>query len=211
MNFFRHILEAYSTNLYDYRDENLKTVSINGTDYRIKPKFQPKIIVALSFGGDTNEDSYNHILAEDVKIAQNFYGDIPVLGQTEVVKFMETDSENYHRLVDQSEEAFLRPDFPTTHVLEDALKIIEEECYNKDSVLFIAHNAHMERVLYTGRKLGLDGEPLIRENIEWPDNDRHHWVNGPDNWWLREILSRLHHRLYLNVPGIKTVMKYLGL
>lgn len=209
-------IEDRLENLYDFEDDSLEQIDVDDTTYRGDPNFEPSVIVAQAFGANTDEDSYNQILAETIDDAREFYGEVPVVAQSEIVERLEEDAyfesgEDIQRVFENSTESDLISDYSTAEVLEETSNVIDQQDYDSDSALLVSHNAHMHRVLTTARQVGIDGEPFLRDQVEWPQDDKQEWVRSPENWSQREPLSRAHHWAYFNVPGAKTVFKNLGL
>lgn len=212
----RSYIENQLDNLYDFEDESLETETVDGTDYRFDPDFEPSVIVAQAFGADTGENSYNHALAESIGDAHEVYGELPVVAQSEVFERLEKDPyfearDDVQRVFDNSGEADLISDYSTAEALEETADLLDEQGYDSDSALFVAHNAHMHRVLTSAEEAGIEGQPFVRDEVEWPENDKQEWVRSPENWGRREPLSRAHHWAYFNVPGAKTAFEKLGL
>lgn len=199
----------------DYKDTRLEELDIGDSSYKAVPEFEPETITLPAFGADTNIDSYNQILAQTARDANDFYEeDMNVIAQAEVAECLEHNNydeqfENVHSLFEVSEQSNLQSDYSTANFAQEVNEIMLQEDYDTRKVLFTAHNAHMGKFLHAVEEVGLEGEPFMRKDLVWPENDSQKWVRNSENWKYREIVSRAGQWSYFNVPGAKKLAEYL--
>lgn len=176
----------------------------------------PDIIVGLSFGAHTDEGSPNYHLAEAVDIAMTVFPETPALVQPEIGR-IETDRgrlESYEQVYTVAEpiqgKNNIKPDVDTWDAIEKSLEIAEEEDVDAYEALYVAHPAHVSRVMKTGSYLGLDGEPFISENRQWSSEDSQWWVRGPMRWAAKELfLARPYCHLKGNTRRLASIPEEL--
>ena len=187
-------------NMLGHNGENLEKIVINSGSYLTKSNkdFFPAYMIGLSFGADISESSYNNRLAECVLNAEEYFKEsIPKIIQYEVRRCLKNSNTNPQSIYtigegyNQKEKSLVLPKISTKDVLIESKRLIEKLNLPLDSALFIAHPCHMERVLYTAEKLGIYGEPFIREKVEWSEKDPQLWVRSPFFFVPREIIARI--------------------
>ena len=60
---------------------------------------------------------------------------------------------------------------------------------------FVAHPAHVYRVMAIANKLGIEGFPFISNDVWWPKNDEQGCIRSSWKWAPREITARIQHTL----------------
>jgi hypothetical protein len=181
-------------NLTNYYGEGIQEISINNNNYKTNKEITSSVIVAQSFGASEDKESYNFILAESIRDARKFFKkDLFAVVQKEIGKNLESIGEtNYAIACENVEEGIY---VNTREILKDSRKIIWDNGLNYKSVLYACHPAHTYRVMEIGRRLGLAGEPFIKKEITWPEQDSQYRVRSKINWIPREVLARAHHKI----------------
>jgi hypothetical protein len=182
-------------NLCGYDDDSLETLAIRERKYRLNPHVQPSAIVAASFG----TTSCNERLADAVNDARRLYNqDLFAVMQWEVFSaYLRKYSARDTKCVggeQQGGAVFSQLD--TRGVLSLAKEDLSSCGIALDNLLYVAHPAHMHRVMAVGRKLGMNGTPFVEQDIYWSEpHDRQKWTRGPKRWAMREVLTRAHHKI----------------
>jgi hypothetical protein len=182
-------------NLLDYHDESLETLSIRERKYRLVPTAQPSAIVAASFG----TTSCNERLADAVKDARRLYSkDAYAVLQWEIFSAYQQKYIVHDMAYVGGPQAgsALFSELDTHGMLERAGLELSSRGIALDKLLYVAHPAHLHRVMAVGRKLGMNGTPFVEKEVHWssPD-DRQKWTRGPKRWAMREVLTRVHHKI----------------
>jgi len=190
-------------NILDYKEKGLERKTIEGTTYRTRADIEPSIIFGFSFGQSTEEGSPNYRIARSIIDAREFYGKgLPTIVQSEVGEcllklgdknFYESD-EGYK--TDKRKKSLALPQISTKQAMDNSVLMAEDKNLKKDAVLYAAHPAHMERVMAIGKKVGLESSPFITEEVSWSSRDNQKWVRSPYLWIVREILTRIHHKIF---------------
>jgi hypothetical protein len=181
-------------NLTNYNKKEISEISVNYHKYKTNKDITPSVIIAQSFGASEDKDSYNFTLAESIRDARKFFKkDLFAIVQKEIGKNLEFIGEtNYAVACKNIEEGNY---IDTREILKDSRKIIWDNGLNYKSVLYTCHPAHTHRVMEIGKRLGLAGEPFIKKEITWPEQDSQYWVRSKINWIPREFLARVHHKM----------------
>jgi len=187
-------------NLKDYYEVGLEEIGLEERTYRTVSDYSPDLLLASAFGGSTDENSYNQILAQTVKDARNFFGkDLPTVVQAEINFNLSSEEDIFsvfeEHVYGEGERALAFSNKSTGDLFTEFLRVIKRENLESKKPLFIAHPAHIYRVLEIGKKLGLEGAPFIPSQVYWPSRDNQLWVKSPWFWVPREILTRLHHKV----------------
>jgi hypothetical protein len=180
MHFFNP--RNYLRNLSDYHSPETQAVNIDQRRYKTVKKFNPRAIFALSFG----VDGYNSVLAKALKDARQYFGNnAPLLAQWDV-------KERYSLLFDEEiypVEARNAVYTTTRGVFKSAReKYFVDRPDALDSIVFVAHPAHMERVLVTASQEGLEGVPFTPASVLWNRaSNTQRWTNSKVHWVSREL------------------------
>ena len=193
------IIDDLFKNLTEY-NENLGIIEINGRSYRIKTDTNPSVILGQSFGANYDENSYNQILAESVIDARKYFGnDLAVIAQSEIGECLNKYGEfRYHSIgevYENDENSTIVSKIDSQGVLLQAKEVLKKRNLDKEKVIYIAHPAHIYRVMKIGEKIGFNGAPFIPEIVCWPSEDLQPWVRSPYLWVPREIATRVHHKI----------------
>lgn len=187
-------------NLFNYSDEELDEIEVNGQNYLADPGYSPEAVVGQAFGADLNEDSYNQVLAETVSDARDFYDEeIEVFVQEEIAECLDEelreDAFVAGEVYEEGEDSHMVSKYSTKEMFELHHGNVEREGLDPEKVLYIAHPAHMERVKGIGDNIGFNGRPFIRSEVEWPSEDDQPWVRSPLHWTPREIAARSFRKI----------------
>jgi hypothetical protein len=186
-------------NLLGYTSRKLGRIEVNGRSYSMDPDYSPDVIVAMAFGADMGECSYNQVLADAVSDAEEFHGhDMPVFAQTDIAECLKDVDENVFtagQVYEPGETAYA----VSKHSTKQILAIFHEKILGKgldpEKVLYISHPAHMERDKQIGKGIGFDGRPFVRSEVEWPSDDGQLWARSPIMWAPREFLVRIFRKI----------------
>lgn len=182
-------------NLLSYDDESLEEVEVNGERYLADPDYSPESVVGQAFGADLDEGSYNQVLAETISDARDFYGeDLEIFVQEEIAECMDEglaeEAFVAGEVYNGEEDSRMVSKYSTKEMFELHHGNVEREGLDPESVLYVAHPAHMERVSRIGDSIGFEGRPFLRSEAEWPSEDGQPWVRFPLHWAPREIAAR---------------------
>ena len=173
-------------NLLGYNNSFLNGIDVGGIEYRTKFDFEPKVCLGLAFG----TSGYNGRLAETIFDAEKYFGGMKVIAQKEIYDL--SLSKNIIPVGESPKGGVptLKSDIGTREILELSLPyIIDDE---KSNILFVAHPAHIYRVMKMGEKLGLQGHPFIEKKVFWSDpDDKQIWTRSPVLYAPREIAVRM--------------------
>ncbi|MBN1376812.1 hypothetical protein JW949_00580 [Candidatus Woesearchaeota archaeon] len=190
MNLLENLTEKQIKNFED----KLDLVEINSRKYRTIKDYKPDIIIGLSFG----TTSYNDRLAQAVKDAEDYFGFGCIIAQSEIYQ---SYTENFNRKPikignNNSKESLWKSDLTTRDVLLKTKDLLNKYAPEYNNILYVAHPAHIYRVLHDGKKLDLEGKPFIEDEIIWSDKkDIQKWTTSQNRWPLREILARVKYNL----------------
>lgn len=196
-----YLANDLTRNLFDYNDTGLEEIDLEGSRYRTNPEFEPEIILAQAFGADYDDESYNQKLADTVTDARDYFGqDIIVLAQAEIATLLkENGEENIYsigKVYHEDEDTAAVSKYTTKEIMDHNFEKIKDQDLDPEAALYVSHPAHTERVIQVGEKSGLDGEPFILDEVEWPSNDsKQWWVRSPYRWAPREVIARIHHKV----------------
>ncbi|MFH1506396.1 MAG: hypothetical protein ABIE94_05420 [archaeon] len=184
------------SNLTDYHDPDLSQIVVDGTSYMTLAEYEPSVIVGLSFGADYGEGSVNASLAQSVLDAQEYFGqDLQAIVQSEIGTCMSRLGEDDYVHVGENyaegEGAAMRSKESTGTILEYSREHMESLNLDTGSILYVAHPAHMQRVIALGRSLGLEGQPFLGD-IGWSEDDPQLWVRNGALWLPREVVVRTY-------------------
>ncbi|MEK6906259.1 MAG: hypothetical protein AABW81_01415 [Nanoarchaeota archaeon] len=182
-------------NLTDYNSPILNIINIEGRKYKTKLDYKPSLSLGFSFGENNHNTKYNPTLAQTIKDAEIKFSKIPILLQYEVWESFKKDEKlgNNIYLVGDKYEVCPKG---TKEVLEMMIEIADKEGLIKKSPLYTTHPAQAFRTLEIGKKLGLEGYPFIKADVQWPSKNIHtSFVRSPKKWAKREIMVRVHHKL----------------
>lgn len=181
-------------NLQNYHDKNLKLVNVNGRGYRTYPDFNPNVIIGMAFGANYDEKSYKNKLAKAIVDSREFFGkELAVIVQKEIGECLRRIGEKKFYFVgenyEEGEKSLLFSKIDTNLILGYCKDIMKKERLQNKAV-YVAHPAHVYRVMKTGENKGIEGFPFIPEKTNWL-NDSQIWVRSPLFWIPREILTRI--------------------
>jgi len=187
-------------NLLSYDSEKLEEVDIDGTEYLADPDYRPEAVIGQAFGADMDEGSYNQVLADTIEDAQSFYDeDLEVFVQKEVAECMQEMMREGAIVAGETyaddETAMAVSKYSTKEMFELHHENVMREDLDPESVLYVAHPAHMERVKGIGDNIGFEGRPFISSEVEWPSDDNQLWVKSPLLWGPRELAARSFRKL----------------
>lgn len=177
----------------DFKDR-LDLVEINSRKYRTIKDYKPDIIIGLSFG----TTSCNDRLAQAIKDAEDYFGFSCIIAQSEIYQ---SYTENFNRKPikignNNNKESLWKSDLTTRDVLFKTKDLLNKYAPEYNNILYVAHPAHIYRVLHDGKKLDLEGKPFIENKIIWSDKeDIQKWSTSPKVWIPREILARTKYNL----------------
>jgi len=181
---------------------NLDEVKTSRGIYRTNRDTKPSVALAQSFGAGTGADSYNYRLANAVLASREIFGErLPAIVQAEVGECLENyGGSNYYivgenDVYSEGESSSLMSKIDTAGVLEASRDLIKSQGGDITNVVYVAHPAHIERVMQIGEKMGLEGIPFIEKEVVWPTNDSQKWVRSKGMWVPREIATRIHHKI----------------
>ncbi|MDP2628625.1 MAG: hypothetical protein Q8P15_01875 [Nanoarchaeota archaeon] len=181
-------------NLTSYREKKLNVVDVNERTYFTDSSFNPNLIIGMAFGANYDEKSHNYKLAKAVIDSREYFGkEIPVLVQSEIGEcLMRSGEKNFYFVGEnyaEGESSLIKSKIDTEGIFKHCKKIIKSKGLG-NKILYVAHPAHMQRVLDTAKKQGLEGIPFVSEKVEWLD-DAQPWVTSPYLWVPREIVARV--------------------
>ncbi len=182
-------------NLLDYSHKSLVSFSIGDRPYKGVLEHGRSAIVGASFG----TTSCNERLARTAYSARCYFNsELPAILQKEIF-------DNYVRMhgvyrtmsvgADNNKDiSRVVSELDTRGVLTVARDVLDANFLDPKKVVYVAHPAHMHRVIAVGKKLGLYGVPFFEQEVQWSDpDDRQRWTISPARWALREVFARIHH------------------
>ncbi len=188
---------ALLENLLNYSHDSLVSFSVDGRPYKGVLERDRSAIVGASFG----TTSCNERLARAAYDARCYFNpEMPAILQKEVF-------DNYVRMhgvyrtmsigTDSNKDiSSVVSEVDTREVLTVVREVLDANFLDPKKVVYVAHPAHMHRVIAVGKKLGLYGVPFFEGEVRWSDaDDRQRWTISPARWALREIFARVHHKL----------------
>ncbi len=182
-------------NILRYADCSLEKIMVDGRAYRTV-HHEPTVIIGAAFG----TTSCNERLAQSAKDAREYFGKtLPAILQKEIFDFYSlnfgADNTYFVGTDDNKGASLVKSEIDTRGVLQGAQAIMNHLELDSGKVLYVAHPAHMQRVMDVGKKLGLKGEPFVENRVRWSDAyDRQRWTTSSPKWALRELLARAHHK-----------------
>jgi len=187
-------------NLLSYSDEDLEDVEVNGERYLADADYRPEAVIGQAFGTDLDEDSYNQVLAETITDAQQLYGkDVEVFVQEEIAECLDEELREdvfvAGEVYEDEEDSHMVSKYSTKEMFELHHENIGREGLDPGNVVYVSHPAHMERVKGIRDKIGFDGRPFVRSEVEWPSEDSQPWVRSPLHWGPRELAARSFRKL----------------
>lgn len=187
-------------NLLDYNDDSLDEIEVNGERYLADTDYSPDAVIGQAFGADLDENSYNQILAQTVSDAQQFYGeDFEVFVQEEIAECMSEELKDYAfvagEVYEEGEDSDVLSKYSTKEMFELHHDNVQRQGLDAESVVYVAHPAHMERVKGIGENVGFEGRPFVRSEVEWPSDDDQPWVRSPLLWGPRELAARSFRKI----------------
>ncbi len=184
-------------NLLNYSHKSLVSFSIEGKPYRGVLEHGRSAIVGASFG----TTSCNISLARTAYDARCYFNpEMPAVLQKEIF-------DNYVRMhgvyrtmsvgMDNNKNiSSVVSEIDTRGVLTVVREVLDANFLDPKKVVYVAHPAHMQRVIDVGKKLGLYGVPFFEQEVQWSDpDDRQRWTISPARWALREVFARVQHKL----------------
>jgi len=180
--------------LYNYKSLNQTALQINKTTYNVPIDFRPSFIIGFSFGKSITEDSPNSSLSRAILDAQTYYGGIPVIAQRDIYECFKNNSISHIFPVCKpvSKDTLLGTDVSTEDVIDEARAIINDRDLDIERALFVAHPAHIFRVLEMAQKEGIFGQPFIEEEAIYSPRDGQKFVRGPNLYAIRELAVRAY-------------------
>jgi hypothetical protein len=182
-------------NILDYSDRSLTNINVEDREYRTVVEGRHHVIVGLAFG----TTSCNERLAQTVHDARAFFGiNLPAILQREIFesyvqKYGDKKTVSIGATNGNITSAISEID--TKGVLELAKENIDSRKLSTFGVIYVAHPAHVHRVIEVGNKLEIYGTPFIEKAVKWSDtNDKQRWTISPSRWAVREVLTRIHHK-----------------
>ena len=201
------------SNLTKYKDKSLTRAALGAfnenrregesdiirREYYTDPEFNPKFMLGLAFGNKYCKATQS--LAITAQHARAFYNIpfLPLIAQYAILSNIplvlqndwETDTRTNGRIVD---------DVPmnSRQMLEVARGIIDEENLDPTKALYIAHPAHLERVVWLAENIGFRGKPFVEVNPVWNTGQEKYDAGATisqKEWKKKEKLVRLHHIL----------------
>lgn len=144
----------------------------------------------------------NDRLSRAVKDAKTYFGPTPFIGQREVydrfaVNFLTTTVMDFPVCERLQANTILRTDVTTKDVFDEAMSLMNKYEFDMQKVLYVAHPAHVFRVMEMGRRLyGLDGEPFIESDFVYSSKDGQKFARSAGKFAVREVMARVHHKLH---------------
>jgi hypothetical protein len=187
-------------NLTSYNPGGLIGTVISGRRYLTNPICEPAYSIVLAFGNEETFASKSLVItAKDSRIFFDY--NLPLIGQYAVMKNMSEIRKN-DWTIDTMTKGELTKDVPknSRECLEIAREIVISD-YGRGALengLFIAHPAHMERVLGLAKKLDFKGNPFVESVPVWNVGQEKLGAGATvsaEDWKKYEIKARLHHTL----------------
>lgn len=182
-------------NVTGFRSDLLEDVIINKKSYRVLPGLSfPDVIFGLSFGLNRAVDSVNYGLAQSIIDIRDHYGsEIPAIVQERMTPCLDDLSVGNYHAVGRDSDYNWRLD--SHDILQLSIERAVELGLSIDRIIYVAHPAHVQRVMNCGVKLGLNGCPFILSKVQWSENDPERWVRSKRIWVSREIVARIVYRM----------------
>ncbi|MBW6442288.1 hypothetical protein K0A97_00710 [Patescibacteria group bacterium] len=183
INLFKNVFDILkNSNL-----RNLEEIVIKGESFLCEPNLNPSYIIAPSFDQGIGRESYNHVLADTVIVARNFYEafnqkkELEIITQLELGTILRTRREkdvctingHYTRIKSLKKmsnsclKEFMREVEGKLYFdycqKEPFFDYIEKDYLNGTDILIITHPRHLKRVLDIAKKSGINGKPFIRK------------------------------------------------
>ncbi len=186
-------------NLTDYNDSLLARVEIGDRMYNTKIPLEGEYLLGLAFGG--RETHATQSLARSAidarKISEK---NLPLIAQWAIlVNIPKIRFDDYSIDSETKGSAPYEASLNTREVMERARQFIIEE-HGQNSLkhaIYLAHPAHMERVIGIGKKLDFQGIPFVDADIVGWNTGQEHLGAGatvsPSKWLKRELVTRLNH------------------
>jgi len=183
-------------NILNYSDRSLSNIKVEDREYRTVIEGGHPVIVGLAFG----TTSYNGRLAQAVHDSRAFFGiNLPAMLQKEIFEsYVQKYGDKNTVSIGAANEniSSVISEIDTKRVLELAKENIDSRKLSAFGVIYVAHPAHVHRVIEVGNKLGIYGTPFIEKEVKWSDaDDKQRWTISPSRWAVREVLTRIHHKL----------------
>lgn len=169
----------YFRNLASYASPNVSVVKPRSREYLTVLDFEPKVILGLSFGNGI----CNAVLAQAIYDANLHFKNPSLVAQEEIASLYGIMfPEKIKSIPTRSPDGKYRT---SRAVFRDAI-----ERFNlKKDIAFVAHPAHMERILVTASQEGLEGIPFTPAQAVWnEEGDKHGWTTSPVKWVARELV-----------------------
>ena len=182
------------TNLTCYVSPRLENLDIDGvrTNYQsVNSHHSPSFIVALPFGTTT----CNKRLSDSVKFAVDYFELEKGLIAQEIYNFLPQDYKTGFLTLGRKNRSssLVFSEIDTIKYLDEVKCAMSHPDFVSEIPLYIAHPAHMQRVILTAEKLGIPGFPLVDSTIPWSDRSDHQWwTKNKFLWMLREIPARIY-------------------
>ncbi len=181
-------------NLLDYK-EPLDLINITGREYRTKSDYHPNVIFTLAFG-ENEKSSYNENLALATINAKTYFDNPLTIVQSNVFNFLQDYTSDYISIGQNNlSTRLILSKISTSDCFNLLDNILDENNLNKDKILYIAHPAHIYRVMEIGKKRSFFGFPFIEKEVVWPKDDEQLWIRKAYFWVPREFLCRIHHKV----------------
>lgn len=158
-------------------------------------------IMGLAFGGrETYATKRLAINAQDAQIFGEGF-ELPLIAQWAILVNMERIKPTDFSIDSQTVGSAPREAQMTTRqAMEIARDYVVSE-FGRDSLksaLYVAHPAHMERVIAIGKKLDFRGIPFVDKEVIWNTGQESLGAGAtvsPQKWRRRELVTRAHHLL----------------
>ncbi len=183
-------------NMLDYSHGSLTEIVAADRKYRAIPAEKRSVIVGTAFG----TTSCNERLADTVYGARmHFDPELPAILQKEIFdRYVQLYG--VHKTIsvgtdNNKDISTVVSEIDTKGVLSIARDIIDENYLDRERLVYVAHPAHMQRVIEVGKKVGLSGVPFLEQEVQWSNSDdRQRWTISATRWFFRELLARVHHK-----------------
>jgi len=187
-------------NLTNYRNEKLTEIEVNNEKYRTFMGYNPDFLIGFSFGANMNKNSVNEQLSKAIISAQKYFGHSPTFVQAEIGNMLkkQNQTEFYELGKEFIYKSKQKPNILSNINSEEIMNLAIKEKENLNignKGLYIAHPAHIERILQIANKKGLESSIFIPVNSKWNNEDIQKWTNSKYLWMPREIAVRLQHKL----------------
>lgn len=182
-------------NMLDYHNSTSQRLSIDGRDYKTERcQRAPDVILGLSFGINQHRGSINHGLALSVlDIRKHFQEEIPAIVQDRMGPCLEELAAEHCYRVGRDADYSRRLD--SHDILQLSIERAQAERLSLKSVLYVAHPAHVQRVMECGARMGLVGPPFVAASVRWSERDQEGWVRTAARWVTREVAARVVYKV----------------